>query len=197
MWNPSLNAMFGRLDRNDASNKKRKRSFDYKLKRSMTANKVWRNNLTTVRMDRAAGRGYGEKAVVVKKSEVGNCDKKVISISVYRNLTIEDQPRIITHQLRFRLLEFLHWQIWVSRSNGMQSVTIPTCIQRQKLLLRGVRNKTPYYAFLQKNCKKRWVLTGKWAAKIYFRFTLVTGIWTVFVVFLRGWLRRILCRTLP
>jgi hypothetical protein len=89
--NPTMNAMFGRLDRNDASNKKRKRYFDYKLKRSMTANKVWRNNLTTVRMDRAAGRGYGEKAAVVKKSEMGSSDKKVISKSSGRT------PRILMH----------------------------------------------------------------------------------------------------
>jgi hypothetical protein len=77
--NPTMNAMFGRLDQNDASHKKRKRSVDYKLKRSMTANKIWQNNLTTVRMDRAAGRGYGENADVIKKSEVYNCDQKVIS----------------------------------------------------------------------------------------------------------------------
>jgi hypothetical protein len=116
---------------------------------------------------------------------------------VYRNLTIEDQPRIITHQLRFHLLESLHRQIWASRSNGMKLLTIPTCTQRQKLLLRGVGNNTPFYAFLQKNYKKRRVLTGKWAAKIYFGFTLVTELLTVFVVCLRGWLHPILCKTLP
>jgi hypothetical protein len=72
--NPTMNVMFGRLDRNDASNKKRKRSFDYKLKRSMAANKIWRNNLTTVHMDR---RGYGERLLKLKSWRWATVTKKL------------------------------------------------------------------------------------------------------------------------
>jgi hypothetical protein len=77
--NPTTEAMFTRLDLNDTYNKTRKRSFNYKLKRSMAANKIWRNNLTAVRMDRAAGKGYGEKAKVVTKAVEHTHDKEDIS----------------------------------------------------------------------------------------------------------------------
>jgi hypothetical protein len=82
--NPTMTAMFTRLDVNDTYNKTRKRSFDYKLKRSMASNKIWRNNLSAVRMDLAAGKGYGEKAVLVTVAVEGTCDKKLISKSFDR-----------------------------------------------------------------------------------------------------------------
>jgi len=77
--NPTTNAMFDRLDRIDVINRKRKQSFEYKLKRSQTSNANWRGNLLGVRMDLAAGKGYGDKAAIVAGPMAGTSDIKQIS----------------------------------------------------------------------------------------------------------------------